>query len=205
VGPDKTCITFGFIGSLVPIKGIEPLLEAFARFVGATDRRARLLVAGDGKDDFAQGLRRRFAGEQIVFLGRVDPTRFYPLLDVLVVPSLSNDTFPFVVYEALGQGVPVIGSRRGGIPEVVQDGVTGLLFDPEDPGSLAGALQALCDEPRRREMASRGPASVAHLLDEDRFISAHETLYLDLIGAGHTQQQPGAPDLARSTVEELKG
>ena len=122
----------------------------------------------------------------------------------IVVPSLSNDTFPFVVYEALGHGVPVIGSRRGGIPEVVQDGVTGLLFDPEDPGALGRALHSLCDEPRRREMAARGPSSVAHLLDEDRFVTAHETLYLELIGAANVQPPPGAPGVARSKVKELK-
>jgi glycosyltransferase involved in cell wall biosynthesis len=86
----------------------------------------------------------------------------------------------------------------------VQVGVTGLLFDPEDPGALRGALQALCDETRRREMAGRGPASVAHLLDEDRFVTAHEALYLELIEAANAHQPPGAPDMARQTAQELK-
>lgn len=194
---DNSVLTFGFIGSLAVIKGIEPLLTTFARFADESKRPVRLLVAGDGKDDFAESLKRRFSNPRIVFLGRVDPAHFYPVLDVAVVPSLCHDTFPFVVYEALGFGVPVIGSRRGGIPEVVQHGKTGLLFEPNEADGLLQAMKMLSDEPQLRDaMAQLAPSTVTHLMDEDRFVREHEALYQELVNAGSRPRSVAAAPAA---------
>jgi len=78
----------------------------------------------------------------------VRPEDFLPEIDVLVVPSVWDEPLPTVVVEAFTHGVPVIGSRRGGIPELIEDGRTGLLFDPAQPGSLEAALGRFIDDPR---------------------------------------------------------
>lgn len=184
---DDAVVTFGFIGALAVIKGIEPLLETFSRAADSFQHPVRLLVAGDGKDDYVEHLKQRYASARVQFLGRVDPVRFYSAVDVAVVPSLCHDTFPSVVFEALSFGVPVIGAKRGGIPEVIQDGSTGLIYDPEQTDGLLGAMRALADSPAlRSQMSSRAPASVAHLMDEDRFVREHEALYQTLIDTRRT-------------------
>ncbi len=61
----------------------------------------------------------------------------------VVVPSLWHENYPYVIFEAFAKGKPVIGSRRGGIPELVTDGETGLIFEPDDPVELATKIRFL--------------------------------------------------------------
>lgn len=133
-------VEFGFIGSLLPTKGIELLLETFAR---NSHHDWFLTVAGTGKRDYEDSLRRRYAHPRINFMGRVSPESFFSKVDVTVVPSLVEDTLPGVVLESLSFGLPVVGSRRGGIPEMIREGVTGVLFDLEDPEALTASMAAV--------------------------------------------------------------
>ncbi|HYG62961.1 MAG TPA: ATP-dependent DNA helicase RecG [Thermoanaerobaculia bacterium] len=146
-----------FVGRLRIRKGVEVLLEALRDFPGA-----RLLIAGDGEHRGA--LERKAAeldlGPAAVFLGRCDASRVRGLLRhaaALVVPSI-YEGMPLVVLEAMEAGVPVVASRVSGIPEVVEDGRTGWLVEPEDPAALAAALAAVLNEDgeaRRRGEAGR--------------------------------------------------
>ena len=96
----------------------------------------------------------------VTFLGRCDAGRVRGLLRgaaALVVPSI-YEGMPLVILEAMEAGVPVVVSRVSGIPEVVEDGVTGWLVPPEDPAALAAALSEVLDRPdeaRRRGDAGR--------------------------------------------------
>lgn len=150
-----------FVGRLRIRKGVEVLLES----LGELRRRypgARLLIAGDGEHRAA--LERKAAGLALgpaaVFLGRCDAPRVRGLLGgaaALVVPS-TYEGMPLVVLEAMEAGVPVVASRVSGIPEVVEDGVTGWLVPPEDPEALAATLARVLDDPdeaRRRGEAGR--------------------------------------------------
>ena len=65
----------------------------------------------------------------------------------MVVPSLWNDTLPTVVFESLMNGIPVIGSSRGGIPEMIEDGKNGFLFDPDRPEELAALIRKIAHRP----------------------------------------------------------
>jgi GT2 family glycosyltransferase/glycosyltransferase involved in cell wall biosynthesis len=112
--------------------------------------------------------------------------------DVLVVPSIWIENAPFVIKEAFACGVPVIASRLGGMAELVQDGVNGLLFPPGDARALADALRRIADEPGLLPSLQRGirpPLSVA--------VEAAnlETLYREQL-LSPPRQEP----LARSTV-----
>ena len=150
-------LRFGYIGRLDPPKGIDPLIDAFRSLPHAD---AELWIAGSGKPDYERALRARAQGDaRIRFLGRVAPVEFYPQVDVVVVPSLWNDILPTVVFEAMAYGKPVIGARRGGIPEMIQDGVSGLLFDPDRPDALPMALANLADH--RNQIGGIGISAAA--------------------------------------------
>jgi glycosyltransferase involved in cell wall biosynthesis len=130
--------TVGFIGRILPEKGIVTLLEALKTL---PERGWRLLVAGDvlppldGKE-----LRARTAGLPVEWLGSVRATEFYPQIDLLVVPAIWADPGPLVVHEAFVNAVPVVGARIGGIADLVEPGVTGWHFEPGDAASLTAIL-----------------------------------------------------------------
>ncbi len=140
-------LTFGYLGRLVPEKGIELLLDTFA---ARRDEGWELLVAGEGTDSYCQWLHQQHAKlenrDAIRFLGWVDPAEFFPQVDILVVPSLWQEPLSRVILEAFAHGIPVIGSRRGGITEQIEDGITGLLFDPDDPTALGAVIDRVLQD-----------------------------------------------------------
>lgn len=137
-------VRFGYLGMLHPIKGIERLLEAVAQL-----RRGAwsLSIAGRGRVAYERYLQSKYRMPGVNFLGHADPQGFLPKLDVLVVPSLVRESFGRVVIEAYAHGVPVIGASRGGIRELVEEGRTGFLFDPEHLGDLRNSMQRCIEDP----------------------------------------------------------
>lgn len=128
---------FGFIGRLSPAKGIEFLLETLSRFEGG---RWQLAIAGEGEPQYVAALKQKYASPRFRFLGRVKPGEFFANIDISVIPSMWEDTLPSVVFESLLYGKPVIGSRIGGIPEML-NAENGMLFEPGDQGSLSSAIK----------------------------------------------------------------
>lgn len=137
-------VRFGYIGGLVPAKGVELLLQTFSSLTELTE--ITLVIAGSGPADYVQELE-KFKSDRINFLGYSSPEVFFSNIDVLVVPSLWNDTLPTVVFESLVNGVPVLGSSRGGIPEMIDDGENGFLFNPDRPQELAGLIRKIALQP----------------------------------------------------------
>jgi glycosyltransferase involved in cell wall biosynthesis len=174
--------TFGYLGALTEIKGVELLAKAFDRVASRDARPMRLVIAGQGKEEDVARLQREYASERVSFVGHVKPSEFFAKIDVAVVPSLWNEPLGLVVFEALAAGVPVIGSRRGGIPEMIRHRRNGLLFEPTEAGSLESAMLLLmADDALRASMRSVGRASVATFLDPDRMIDQYETIFRDTI------------------------
>ena len=141
--PDKppgTALTIGFMGRLEQIKGIEVLLSAM-RDVPQGD--VTLLVAGNGDPAYADPLKRTFARPNIRFLGFVTPESFFRRIDLLIVPSIWEEPLGRVIFEGFSYGVPAIVSRRGGMPEIVEHGVTGYVIEPESPRAVADQLNDL--------------------------------------------------------------
>jgi len=153
-------ITFGFVGTLAWHKGAHVLIEA-ARLLRGT---FEILVAGDPNvgPEYAARLEREAHGLPIRFTGPFEQhtaPQIYVNLDVLVVPSLWLENSPLVIHEAFMHGVAVVGSRLGGIPDLVTDHVNGLLFTAGSGPALAAALQRFIDEPDLAgHLAARAPA-----------------------------------------------
>lgn len=146
----------GFIGNLHPNKGIKELLETFINIPGDN---LRLLVAGNGVSDYVETLKRISTFDsRVTFVGFQSPSTFFPEIDLAVVPSNWQDTLPTVVFEAHGFGVPVLGSVRGGIPEMIIPGFNGDLFDPDRVGDLASKLRSLIESPLWDRIAIRNSA-----------------------------------------------
>lgn len=133
-----------YVGRLVSGKGVEIFLEALAELNGIT-----AIIVGDGPlrdelKDKAEG-----HGVQARFVGRVDdPGKYYDAADVVVLPS-NMEALPMTLIEAASRGIPAIASLVGGIPEVVYDGITGMLIPPNDVESLSRALHYLQENPDR--------------------------------------------------------
>lgn len=130
-------LRFGFVGQISYGKGIEILLEEFSGL-----QEAELLIFGKGQtSEYEEQLKLRYASEQIRFMGfKKDLENIYSQFDVLIMPSLWNETAGRVIVEAYSFGIPVIVSNRGGIGEFVEDGSTGFIFNPDNPGELREAI-----------------------------------------------------------------
>jgi glycosyltransferase involved in cell wall biosynthesis len=136
--PPDAPFTIGFIGRIVSEKGLETLLDAVARlpFGGW-----RLLIAGKVFPPLDQAtLQARVPGLPVDWLGVVPAAEFYPQIDLLVVPAIWADPGPLVVHEAFANAVPVVGARIGGIADLVEQDITGWLFEPGDVATLSAVL-----------------------------------------------------------------
>jgi glycogen synthase len=146
----------GYVGRLAPQKRADVLVAAFGRM----RERASLVVVGDGPDRALVGrlVQESPARERIAVTGFVAHTAVPAVLwslDVLVLPS-AYEEMGSVLTEAMAAGLPVVASDVGGIPEVVDEGVTGLLVPPLDVDALAEALDRLIADPGLRERLSAG-------------------------------------------------
>lgn len=175
VYPEKP--VFGFIGRISPHKGIETLLRAFRD--AALPDGARLLVAGEGEPGYVAGLRRAYEFDDIQFLGHQPAETFFPRLSWSIVPSLSDEPLGRVVFESHGYGIPVIASRRGGIPEMIEHGRNGYLFEAGDEVALRELLELVSTGTHaatRREISNHA----ALFFDTERFLTEYEEVYRSL-------------------------
>ena len=163
----------GICGQVGPWKGHDDLFDALS-LVASRGISFDVRVFGRGDDDYIASLNERaesggLAG-RIQWMGfEVDTDRMYAGLDLLAVPSRSDDPFPTTVLEAGVRGLPVIGTLKGGIPEMIDDGETGFLVPPQDPAALADALSLiLVDDVRRLAMGDAARARI-----EAGFLSRH--------------------------------
>ena len=177
--------TFGFIGTVAPWKGITLVLDAFERLRREPGMEGlRFVVAGGGEADYLAELRARYASPAIEFVGKVKPADFFATIDASIVPSLWHDPLPGVVFESMIFGVPVIGARRGGIPEMIAHEVDGLLFEPLAEAELDACMRLLASVPQLLgEYGDRAQRASAHYSDTSRVINAYHQLYEEVIAA----------------------
>lgn len=172
-----------FVGYLVKRKGAELLVQAIGKI---EDESVKLIIVGEGlerrtiEDRIKElGLQRR------VFLaGKTAATPYFQIADVFSMPSFfergSDDIegLGIVYLEAQAAGIPVIGTRSGGIPEAIEDGATGFLVDELDVAGVAAAIARLKDDPElRKRMGERGRRFVREKFDRDTSVREHLALY----------------------------
>ncbi len=163
-----------YCGRMVPEKGVDVLLAAAARLPGVD-----LRLAGDGPslDKLMIG-----APPNARFVNRLGPAEmaaFYQGARFLVIPSKWFEGCPLVVSEAMSRGLPVIASRIGGLPEFVDDGTTGLLFEPGNVAELAHKIRLLWSNPDLcQQMGAAGRRKAVRQYSEevyyDRLIAVYE-------------------------------
>ena len=158
---------------------------ALAAFASAELHDIQLYAAGDAPASAAANVR---------VLGQQTPAAMPALIaaaQCVVVPSLWPENCPMIILEALRAGVPVVASRIGGIPEIIEDGVTGLLVTPGDATALATAIRRACTDPILRTRAQQqGPQLV-----QDRFSLAIMLGHLERLYAAEGDRVPGAHHL----------
>jgi glycosyltransferase involved in cell wall biosynthesis len=157
-------------GRLVPEKGFDTAIAA-ARASGVP-----LVIAGDGPD--APRLAELADGADVRLLGRVAPRRLAELRRAaafVIVPSRCDDACPYAATEALADGVPVIGSTRGGLPELLSGQLT---LDPDDVDQWATQMSRLWSDPNARSAQGARALQTAHeLLSEQRYHDALMQVY----------------------------
>lgn len=139
-----------YSGRLVNVKGVQNLLEAVAQL--QREFALTCILAGEGADEKELRAKASALSIDAIFFGRI--TDIKPLLDaahVVVIPSLSSEGLPMTLFEAGLAGRAVVASNLDGIPELVHDGVSGILVPPGDVVRLTHALRRLHDEPALRD------------------------------------------------------
>lgn len=168
--------SFLFVGRLSEEKGAGLLVDMWRPEFG------RLLVRGDGPQE--DELRAR-ASAEIEFVGRMDDDGIQRLMQqarAVLVPSLSYEGLPRSISEAFAAGVPVVASRIGAIPEVVEDGVSGLLV--EGPGEWPAALTRLLDDETSERLGEGAHAAWRLSLGPERNLQELEAAYRHVMANG---------------------
>lgn len=127
----------GYIGSISSSKGVDLLVKAFSSI---KSNEYKLLIAGNGNNEYIKYLKSLSNKDNIEFVGFVRSTDFFKNIDLLVVPSQWQEPFGRVVIEAISNGIPVIASKKGGITEILEGRLEGILFD--DVNDLKIKLEA---------------------------------------------------------------
>ncbi len=166
-----------------PVKRVKDVVEAMA--LVSKDAPVKLLLIGDGPDRPAVEDRVKELGlsRKVNFLGSQESVeRILPCADIFVLPSI-YESFGLAALEAMASGLPVVATNTGGIPEVVEDGVTGLLVPPKSPHALARAILALASDPHRRKIMGRAArARAERLFDIRKILPAYIAHYERVLG-----------------------
>ncbi len=171
------------ISNFRPVKRVRDVVRIFAHVARAMP--SVLVMVGDGPDRVAAEKEAEALGvsDQTVFLGRLDTIA--PLLagaDLFLLPT-ERESFGLSALEALACGVPVIGARAGGLPEVVQDGVTGVLRDVGDVEAMsAAAVDILASTERWQSMSDAAAADARKRFSQDDVVTRYEEFYTRVLG-----------------------
>ncbi|MBV8846369.1 MAG: glycosyltransferase [Bryobacterales bacterium] len=195
MGWDSNAPVVIVLSRLNRMKGIEYFLEA-AKLVGQRIAAARFLVIGDGaiKRELQDRASALGLADKVIFTGfRTDVGRLLQQANLSVLPSLSEG-LSNALLESMAAGVPVIATSVGGNPEVVEDGVSGLLVPPKDPTSLADAMLTLLEKPA---LAARYAAAGSQRIDEmfsvKQSVARIESLYRQLVDGPNYVPLEAAP------------
>ena len=187
LGIHENNIVLGIIGVFDKCKGHIYLFQAIEMLISEGLKNIICLVIGAGRerDELKSFIRNKNLQDYIKFLGyRTDIPELLKAMDVVVMPSI-QESFGRVAIEAMAMKVPVIASATGGLPEIIEDGKTGMLIPPADIGSLSKSIKYLIENPEiRKKMGEAGRKRVKERFTIENDVSKTEELYLDLLTDG---------------------
>jgi glycosyltransferase involved in cell wall biosynthesis len=182
LGLSKDCLIVGTVGRLVPIKGQRYFLEAANKICGDMNGNGdvKFVIVGDGelRDELEARARELGLEGKVYFTGfRTDLTDIYADFDIMVLPSLNEGT-PVALIEAMSSGKPVVATTVGGIIDLVEDGVTGLLVESESERELReGILALLSDKAKRTMLGRKGREAVYPAYDIETLVARMSDVY----------------------------
>jgi glycosyltransferase involved in cell wall biosynthesis len=177
-------IVIGCVANYKPFKGLELLIGVIANLaVRLGHRRLRLVLVGEGiLRPMLEALQRELEVEDLVILHGAEPvaTRVYAAFDIAALAS-EAEGLPNVVLEAAAAGLPIVATAAGGTPEVISDGVTGLLVDVGDEEGFTDALERLCrDRAAAERLGAAARSDVAQRFGVDQMVAAFASLYREV-------------------------
>jgi glycosyltransferase involved in cell wall biosynthesis len=187
LGLPAAALLVTYTGRFLKGKGLETLIDAFATLT-APDLRPHLLLVGSGagqalsiEAEIKARVEARGLGERVTFTGRVENVEDYlGASDLFAFPSVF-EALGISLLEAAACGLPCVGSRTGGIVDVIEDGASGLLVPPGDAQALAGALATLGSDPDRRlAMGRRSREIVLSRFDVEDSVDRYRSLFQEL-------------------------
>jgi L-malate glycosyltransferase len=179
--PDDTKLVI-HVSNFRPVKRVTAVVEVFARI--RREVPARLLMVGDGPDlgDAVQLARALGLADDVQFLGEQD--QVIPLMsvsDVFLLPS-AQESFGLAALEAMACGVPVVASRVGGLPEVIEHGRIGMLHLPDDLDGMAQSAVRLLTDPQFHErLAEEARRTVHEKFCSEKIVPLYEAFYEEII------------------------
>ncbi len=187
-----------YAGVLTPLKGIHHLINAFGPIAQEFPRAQLVIVGKNENKSYSTNLREQIKelglNNRVHFIGPQPQSELAILMakaSVLVLPSMSEG-LGRVIIEAMATGTPVIGSRVGGIPELVQDGVRGFLVPPGDENALAEKLRWILSNPEKSgAMGKAGRAFVERFFSTENYLNGYKHI-LEIANPGveHTEHAP---------------
>lgn len=173
------------VAAMRPEKAHETLLEA-AQSLVVSYSGLKFLLVGDGalRGQIEASIARRGLENHVLILGvRSDVARLLHISDALVLPSFPVvETLPMSVLEAMAAGLPVVASRVGSIPDVIEHGQNGLLIEPADPGELVSALSRLLDDKEvGARLSGRARETVRGRFTVEAMVDGYARLFEDLV------------------------
>lgn len=190
-----------FFGRLSNVKGVDVLIRAWQQLPGD----AHLHIAGDGQERSAlERLAETVAPGRVTFHGRLDKAKVHDLVRssaVVVVPSVWHENQPLAVLEAFACGRPVIGTKLGGMPEIIDPGVDGDLVPAGDADALAASIRGfLADPDRAADMGDAARAKAEQRFAPAAHAAAIEQHYLSVMNHDRSRgaEDAGDPEPASS-------
>jgi glycosyltransferase involved in cell wall biosynthesis len=183
-------MTVGCVASLVPHKGHAFLIEAakILKSKLSQDLKLRYLLVGDGvlKGLLNQLTKENGVADLFEFVGAIsDIGPFLATMDISVLPSIHREGLGISLIESMAAGIPVIASRLGGIPEVIEHGKSGLLVEPGNASALASAIQSLTENRELRlALVTEGRKKVKAKFSEKLMVKKVESIYRELMRPG---------------------
>ena len=181
IGVPPNAKLIGFVGRLEPVKGCSLFIRTIPK-VTESFPDSYFVVVGDGteKKSLESLTRELRIGSKVFFCGfRDDPTNVFQSLDLYVLSSL-NEGIPLAMLEAMSQGVPVVATRVGGIPEVIKDKVNGLLVPPKNPDALAESiLEALNNSNETAKRVVEAKKTILNEFNVEKWIEKIQKFYLE--------------------------